>query len=143
MLGIATLMFSVLLITGCGGCRDDAEQDETAQKEKEKKKKKKKPDFDTRTPVLLPGLFPNPEDEVEAKADETGQAMMSLDNPAFRFNRTKLGHWVTANFQVIANQYNSDGQLSAYSMNSAGQPVSIPSTDYYLTTTRPVSLPKG
>jgi hypothetical protein len=146
MLGIVALSFSFLLVSGCGGCRDDADSDDVALKEKEEKKKKKKPDFETRTPVLLPGLFPNPEqDESDNEQDrETNpQRILGLDNPAFRFNRTKLGHWATANFQIIANHYNSDGQLSAFSMNSLGQPVGIPSTDYYLTTTRPVSLPKG
>jgi hypothetical protein len=146
MLGIVALSFSFLLVSGCGGCRDDADSDEMALKEKEEKKKRKKPDFETRTPVLLPGLFPIPkQDESPGQDDNQNntQRILGLDNPAFRFNRTKLGHWATANFQIIANNYNSDGQLSAFSMNSMGQPVGIPSTDYFLTTTRPVSLPKG
>ena len=144
MLVVCGLFVSCLLITGCNGCRSNLDEDESVKKkQEEEKKKKKKPDFATRTPVLLPGLFPNQQPEDTDEKDPLKSAMENLDNPVIRFNRTKPGHWVTANFQVIANNYNADGQLSVYSMNSMNQPVGIPSTDYYLTTSRPVSLPKG
>ena len=64
-------------------------------------------------------------------------------NSVIRFNRTKLGHWVTANFPIVANNFNADGQLSAYSINAIGRPVGIPSTDYFLATSRPAALPKS
>ena len=141
-----------LLITGCNGCRNNLDEDEIAKREREEKEKeKKKPDFETRTPVLLPGLFPKEkkdrdavaEADVEAVSDPFNEAIAGLGDPVIRSNRVKLGHWVTANFQIIANNYNADGQLSTNSMNAIGRPVPIPSTDYYLTTTRPASLPKG
>lgn len=146
-LAITFLSFSLLMVTGCGGCRSDADKDELAKKEElEKKKKKRKPDFDTNTPVLLPGVFPNLEQNKDAEADKSDPlkaAFNEVIDPVIRRNRVKLGHWYTANFQAIANNYNADGQLTAFSMDGLGKPVPIPATDYFFSTSRPVSLPKG
>ncbi len=154
MLSVCALLVSLLMVTGCNGCSSKVDRDDVAKKKKEeeeeKKKKKKKPPFETRTPVVLPGLFPKNEEERKEAEDKLGddpdalqKALANMQDPVMRFNKTKLGHWVSINFQAIANNYNADGQLVAYSMNTLGKPVPIPSTDYYLTTTRPVSLPKG
>ena len=155
MLSICALLVSLLLITGCNGCSSKVDKDDIAKKKKkeeeeEKKKKKKKQDFESRTPVLLPGLFPKNDEERREQEEKLGddpdalqKALANMRDPVMRYNRTKLGHWITVNFQAIANNYNADGQLVSYSMNAIGKPVPIPSTDYYLTTTRPVALPKG
>ncbi len=142
-LAIASLLMSLLLTSGCQGCRQNLDEDEIAKKEAEEKKK---PDFETQTPVLLPGFFPQKKNSAEEKEDVENQdpaAMANNRNSVIRFNRTKLGHWVAANFPMVANNFNADGQLSAYSMNAIGRPAGIPSTDYYLATSRPVALPKS
>ena len=62
-IAITCISISLLMVTGCGGCRDDANQDAIAKKkEEEEKKKKEKPkdDFEYNTPVLLPAVFPKP-----------------------------------------------------------------------------------
>jgi hypothetical protein len=146
-LSIAAVLMSLLLITGCQGCRN-LDEDEIAKKKEEEKKKKKKPPFETRTPVVLPGYFPTPKETDEQQEDEENQdplssAIANMGNSVIRFNRTKLGHWVAANFPIIANNFNADGQLSAYSINAIGRPVGIPSTDYFLATSRPAALPKS
>ena len=111
-LSIVALMMSLLLMTGCQGCRN-LDEDEIAKKkeEEEKKKKKKKPPFETHIPIVLPGYFPNPKDADDEKQveddDPAAAAMAKLANSVIRYNRAKLGHWVTANFPVIANSFNA------------------------------------
>ncbi len=99
-LSIAAVLMSLLLITGCQGCRN-LDEDEIAKKKEEEKKKKKKPPFETRTPVVLPGYFPTPKETDEQQEDEENQdplssAIANMGNSVIRFNRTKLGHWVAA-----------------------------------------------
>lgn len=142
------LAISSLLITGCNGCRDDGAEDQLTQEEKDKKEKeKKKPDFETRSPVLLPGWYEREKTKRKSDDDEPAPdvvaAMNELTNPAIRYNRAKLGHWFEAHMPAIANNYNADGQLTSFSATPSGQPLSVPSTDYFLTTTRPASLAKG
>ncbi len=147
-LAVFVLLFSCLLITGCRGCRDEPVDAQTQQDEDKKKElEKKKPDFVTRTPVLLPGWFPKADAKKVEKPDPldeaaVGIAKFELENTAIRFNRTKLGHWVEAQLPAIANNFNADGQLTTFSTTLDGQPVPIPSTDYVLNSTRPVSLVK-
>ncbi len=138
---IGLLCFSSLLITGCSGCKDD---DKTTKKEDVKKKKKNKPPFDFRKAVILPGYFPKQKSQNgEKEVDPLTAAMSELNRPSTTKNRTKLGHWVTSNFQAIANNFNADGQLTTFSTTGNNQPVPIPATDYFISSSRPVSLPKG
>lgn len=146
-LAVTLLCFSLLMVTGCSGCTDK-DDSKTAKKEddKKKKKKKKKPDFESRRAVILPGYFPKPKTEKEIadeKANPALAAMNNLNRPSVTKNRTKLGHWVTSNFQAVANNFNAEGQLTTYSQTGTNTPVRIPSTDYYISSSRPVSLPKG
>ena len=144
-LAITLLCFSLVMVTGCSGCKDK-DDDKTAKKEEEKKKKKKKPPYETRTAVILPGYFPKPKTDKqkeEEKENPLAAAMNQLNRPSTTKNKTKLGHWVTTNFQAVANNFNADGQLTAYSQTGNSRPVPIPATDYFISTSRPVSLPKG
>lgn len=124
------LAFSFLLTSGCGGCRDDSKltaaekkkaDEEKKKAEEERKKEAEKPNFQTKMPVFLPGEHKKP----------------------LETNYTKMGHWVTTNFRVIANKFDSQGELSAYSVGSGRQPIVVPNTNYYSVTSRPVSMPKG
>ena len=138
---IFSLMTSFLLITGCKGCFDDSAQ---APKEEEKKAKE---NFEHQTPVTLPGYYPlDPEEqkklEEEAKDDDTKRSLMSRMDPAFRFNKTKLGHWISIDFLAIANNFNSDGFLETTSLRTA-KPNLIEGTDYFVQTSRPDNLVKG
>ena len=144
-LAVTLLCFSLVLVSGCSGCRYNSD-DKLAEKEEDKKKKKKKPDFDFNTPILLPGVFPKPKTRQAGKDPKKSplkSALETLDNPTLRRNRVKPGHWYTANFQAIANNYNADGQLTTYSVDRRNRPIPIPDTNYFVSSDRPVSLPKG
>jgi len=145
-LAVVLICFSLLMVTGCSGCSDKEDSKTVKKKEKDKKKKKKKPDYESRRAVILPGYFHKPktaEEIAEEKANPAATAMNNLNRPSVIKNRTKLGHWVTTNFQAIANNFNAEGQLTTYSQTGTSRPVRIPSTDYYISSSRPVSLPKG
>ncbi len=136
---IFVLMTTFLLITGCKGCLED-----TANKPEEKEAKE---NFEIQTPVTLPGYYPlDPEEkkkiEEEAKDDDKKRALLSRMDPAFRFNKTKLGHWVSIDFLAIANNFNADGYLETTSSLST-RPNLIEGTDYFVQTSRPVNLVKG
>lgn len=147
-LALTLLCFSLVMVTGCSGC-SDKEDSKAAKKEedkKKKKKKKKKPDFESRRAVILPGYYPKPKTQEEIEEEKANPALAAANNrnrPTVTKNRTKLGHWVTTNFQAIANNFNAEGQLTTYSQTGTSSPVRIPSTDYYISSTRPVSMPKG
>jgi len=126
---IFALMGGLLLTTGCKGCFDD-----TAKKPKEEKKAK--PNFESQTPVTLPGYYPiDPEErkklEEEAKDDDKKRSLLSRLDPAIRFNRTKLGHWVSVDFLAIANNFNADGYLETTSYYQ-NKPNLIEGTDYFV-----------
>lgn len=149
ILMVPLLALSILCVAGCNGCRDDSAA--VAEKKKEleerKKKEKKKPDFENRTPVLLPAIFPSVEKEKADDATEEDEQVLAakremLALEAIRLNRMKLGHWATSYFQLIANNFNSQGELTAHNVN-AGKPVPVWNTDYFIETSRPVSLAKG
>lgn len=137
---IFALMTSFLMVTGCKGCFEDAV-------EKPEEKEKAKPNFESQTPVTLPGYYPiDPEEraklEEEAKDDDKKKALLNRMDPAIRFNRTKLGHWVSIDFLAIANNFNADGYLetTSYRLN---KPHLIEGTDYFVQSSRPVNLVKG
>ncbi|MCP4096230.1 MAG: hypothetical protein GY748_08310 [Planctomycetaceae bacterium] len=146
---ISLLAFSFLLISGCSGCLDSEKT--IAQKKAEEKKKKPKDPFETNTPVLLPGQFPIPLDklkeqrkqEKKEQEDPLAQMLSNMNESGTRFNRIKSGHWYTTNFQAVANNSNFGGDLEASGLGPRNKPASIPGTNYFLTTSRPASLPKG
>ena len=148
---IVMVSFSLLMVTGCSGCKDKDDPKTAAKKKEEeekKKKKKRKQDFETRDAVVLPGYFPKPKTEKEKeeeKKNPLAAAMASINRPSAAKNRMKNGHWVTTNFQAIANNFNVDGQMTTFSqpLGASNRAVEIPGTDYYQSTSRPVSLPKG
>jgi len=67
---------------------------------------------------------------------------MNRLDPAIRFNKTKLGHWVGIDFLAIANNFNADGYLETTSFRG-GRENLIEGTDYFVQTSRPVTLVKG
>jgi hypothetical protein len=150
-IGLVPLVaLSILCVTGCGGCRDDATS--VAEKDKEeqiqKQPEKKKPDFENRTPVLLPAIFPSVEQDAAEEPTEENKNVIAAQKEiraieARKLNRMKLGHWATSYFQLIANNFNSQGDLNALSVDGRGNPVPVWNTDYYISTTRPASLAKG
>ncbi|MEM7782063.1 MAG: hypothetical protein AAF623_01830 [Planctomycetota bacterium] len=147
---LRSLMFclislSLISVTGCNGCRKKDDQEAKKKKEEEEKKKKKpKPDFESNSPVLLPGVFPEAKKSIkELEEERKRDPQAGFNDPVMRINRAKPGHWYTASVQAIANNFNSESELTAFSMDGVSRPIRIPSTDYYLTSTRPVSMPKG
>ena len=58
------------------------------RKKKRKKKEEETTDFETRTPVLLPGFFPTPKETDEEKEDEENQdpsppPWQNIETPSF------------------------------------------------------------
>ena len=130
------------MITGCKGCF----KDEANNKPKEEKEEKAKQNFEYQTPVTLPGYYPiDPEErkklEEEAKDDDKKRTLLNRMDPAIRFNRTKLGHWISVDFLAIANNFNTDGYLESTSFYQQ-KPHLIEGTDYSVQTSRPVNLVK-
>lgn len=146
------LATSVLLMTGCGGCsNDDAQTAAEKQKAKEKKEKEKpKPNFVSDPPVIFPGNFKDRDaEDREPDADETAtneeleRQRMRLQEGRLQ-NRTKPGHWVSSQFPVIANNFNAtNGQFTARSTDSGGNPIRLMGTDFFSYTQRQASLSKG
>ena len=114
-----TLSCSVLLVTGCQGCRDDKTAEET-RKEEEEQKEREKQAFESKNAVFYPGVY---EDVVQN-------------------NRAKRGHWVTADLQVLSNKSDVTGELTATSY-SATAPIPVEYTNYYPLSSRPFSIGKG
>ncbi|MEM9409610.1 MAG: hypothetical protein AAGA30_00730, partial [Planctomycetota bacterium] len=118
---ILVFCFSLLMITGCRGCRDDSEKTvEEKKREEEEKKEREKPNFETEAAVVYPGQY----------SDSTLR------------NRTKRGHWVSTDFRITANKFDAQGDLTATSF-ATNAPVTVESTDYVATTSRPFSIAKG
>ena len=102
------LAISTLTITGCGGCRQNPT---AAGEEEEEEQEKPKEDFENRTPVVIPAVFPivDTGEEVEGETENQRRQRIERANLEGRkVNRVKAGHWATAYFQVIANNF--DGQ---------------------------------
>ncbi len=115
---------SIVSVTGCGGCSDkDAKAKADAKKKKEeeekKKKKKKKKPFEKQPAVFLPGERQNP----------------------LSANRYKAGHWVNVQVPTVSNRNNYDGILQATPIRGT-RPMLLEGSNFYMTTSRPVSLPK-
>ncbi len=142
------LAISMLAITGCSGCGSKPAKTaaEKKKEEEEKEKKKKKPDFQNRQPVVMPAVFPVATDE-KINPDETDEENKNRIEQAIREarkrNRVKPGHWATSYFQVIANNFDAQGEIETGSVNSVGAPVDVEQTRYFVISTRPASMPKG
>ncbi len=111
--------------TGCSGCFESPQTLE--EREKQLAKKETKDDFDP------PQLSVLPRDD---------RSLSGEDGP-IRLNRVKPGHWTSVSTQLKANNFDFRGELYAYTIGSENLVVPITDTDYYLSTTRPVALPKG
>ncbi len=148
LLVVHFLALAVLMVSGCGGCQQDNGKKTAASKkdDKQKKKKVRKPDFQNLDAAITPGIFPQLKDLV-VDENETQEERVRREEKELRErlsrNKTKLGHWASASFPLIANNFNSDGQLSVFSVDSLMKPVRVPGTDYFVSSSRPVSLPKG
>ena len=90
--------FSLFLISGCGGCTPDDPETIAKKKEEEERRKKEqeKPNFENKPPVIFPGNYVNEQ----------------------RSNKTKRGHWITADVRMIANKFNAQGELHADTWNT-------------------------
>ena len=119
---VLLLSASVLLVTGCKGCRSEKDQmtAEEKKKEEEEKKEKEKPTFESKAAVFYPGVY----EEV------------------IRRNRVKRGHWVTTDFQIVSNKSDITGELTATSY-SATAPVAVENSNYYSVSSRPFSIAKS
>ncbi len=154
------LVLGLLLVAGLflynsvrTGSPNEASTSEQETVDGKKKKKKPLPDFLTRSPVLLPGVFDKrvgetdqadlkAEDQNESEFDIAQRLFSDSGNSALRLNRTKAGHWYSAHYPVIANRQNIDGELSTQTVLTTSQPVPVPHTRYWPVHKRPVSLAK-
>ena len=132
------------------GSPDETATNEQKTAEGKKKKKKPLPDFLTKSPVLLPGIFEkrvgpsgaNPKLENETEVDIADRLISDPGNSALRLNRTKAGHWYTAQYPVLSNRQNIDGELSTQAVLTSIRPIPVPHTRYWPVHKRPVSLAK-
>ena len=92
------------------------------------------------------GCRQNPETEDESQRPKEAfdfeklAALPDLESPA---NQAKPGHWVSGHRKITANDYDFQGSLENRVIDSSGRPIPTEMTNHYLTTQRPVSLPKG
>lgn len=110
-------------LSGCGGCRSDAEKSE-AEKRKKKaeelaKKKKKKPDFKFGQPIALP------------------------NDRRLPLCFYKPGHWTSTALAAKANNFNFLGDLEVALIDTNGKPIALEGVPYYLSESREAALPKG
>lgn len=109
------LLLMLPWVSGCQGCRQDPDaQGDSADGETQVAKD----EFDFEKLSALP----------------------DLEAPA---NQAKPGHWVSGHRKITANDYDFQGRLENRVIDSVGRPIPTEMTDHYLTTKRPVSLPKG
>lgn len=117
----ATLsLLGLLATTGCSGCFETPQGAETAEERRERLAKEPLADFEKPNLNVLPS-----------------------DDRRTQLNRVKPGHWANVSTQLKANNFDFRGELFAYTVDSQNNPVAISDTDYFLTTTRPIALPKG
>ena len=148
--GWTCALLSLLLVAGCEGCfrsQDEPQADQTQNKDNPAQERK--PDFDSLAPVLLPGVVNNP---IQMKRqlrriqnDPVRLEIERMRRESQARNYAKLGHWQEARFQVIANQFDANAELETTTLQTSGllTPQTLPGTDYYMTSNRPVALPKG
>ncbi len=150
LLGLGLLLlagFALYNSLGIGSPNEAATNEQESADEKGKKKKKPLPNFLTRTPVLLPGVFQKTVDSKKAASDQlagdpTELLFSDLSNSALRLNRAKAGHWYSAHYPVVANHLNIEGELETQTVLPTGQPVPVPRTHYWPIHKRPIALAK-
>ena len=111
------LGLSLLLVSGCGGCNRDPDEED-----KQAKKEQPKPSFQKEIPVFLPGNFENP----------------------IAVNRSKVGHWASVQLNCVSNRQDFTGDLHTFSVipGTNNLPAPVSGTEFYLESSRPVSLPQ-
>lgn len=108
-------------LPGCSSCGSSAPVDPKAagkDKPDEAKNEKPKEDFELSGLKVLP---------YEAKPSQF----------------VKPGHWSTATQEIKANNFDFQGELEGETVDPQFNPVDMPGTALYLTTSRPALLPKG
>ncbi len=109
-----------LLVSGCGGCQDDATSDSAATNSDATSKPDEKPkeSFEIGPLVMYPGEF----------SDES------------RVNRFKSGHFATTSLRLTSNKSDVSGRMQTYSISAGNQAVPVEGTGSYVLSERPVSL---
>jgi hypothetical protein len=112
--GVLTLGLILLSLGGCGGCRDEAiDQDDG------KKPERQLPDFESL--------------RLSARPSDATQKEVCL----------KPGHWTSASLDLRANHFDFRGELSNTILTEQGLPLALGGTSYSLETSRSAVLPKG
>ena len=114
------LAFCLLTFSGCGGCTNQTAKNQDKDKDEEKEKQAPKDPFDQEQPVFLPGQYLEP----------------------MRENRAKSGHWSSVQLNCVSNRKDFNGYLSTSATTGQGNKQPVAGTEFYLESTRPVSLPK-
>ena len=118
-LWLCLALSSVILLTGCSGCKQDPLVKRNKKLEDEKKKKKPKEDFEFKVAQTVP-------------AEETVAAPF-----------VKPGHWVTVAHEIKANNFNFQAELHTTSTDNKERPYFVRYTPFKLVSSRPAALPKG
>jgi len=158
MAAATVLVLSLVSITGCGGWQSQEEKDKQAKKEelekkkkkeKEKKKKKRLPDFESISPVVMPGIVNDPL-KMKRRAtllrnDPVQKEIDKLRSISTRKNYAKPGHWQDVRFQANANHFDIEGELyaGAVPIGAINRFLPVEGTKYTPITTRPAALPKS
>lgn len=150
---VAILILGLISTTGCTGCqsKEDEEKAKQAKKLKEEEEKKKKlPDFESLTPVAMPGIVNDPvkmkRKKSRLRGDPIQKEIDAMRSESLRKNYIKPGHWHDIRFQAIANQYDIEGELYAGAVpvsNSMSSFLPVEGTNYMPVTKRLAALPKG
>ncbi|MBP88795.1 MAG: hypothetical protein CMJ64_19135 [Planctomycetaceae bacterium] len=118
-LWLCLTMASVMLLTGCSGCKQDPLVERNKKLEEERKKKKPKEDFEFKLARTVP-------------ADDT------VATPF-----VKPGHWMTVANEIKANNFNFQAELHTTSTDRNERPHFVRYTPFKLVSSRPAPLPKG
>ncbi|MEX2357242.1 MAG: hypothetical protein WEE51_02865, partial [Pirellulaceae bacterium] len=116
LLGLACL----LMVTGCDGCTPQAGPTDIEERNERLARAREKGDFEKPNLKILPH-----------------------DDREVMLNRVKPGHWTGVTSEMKANNFDFRGQLYAQATDTESQPLPLPQTDYYFSSTRPLALTKG
>jgi hypothetical protein len=150
---ITLLILGLVSTTGCSGCqsKEDQEKAKQAKKKKEEEEKKKRlPDFESMSPIAMPGIVNDPvkfkRKKSKLRDDPIQKEIDALRSESLRKNFIKPGHWHDIRFQALANHYDIEGELYAGAVpvsNSLTRFVPVEGTNYAPVTNRLAALPKG
>jgi hypothetical protein len=124
LLLICILSMSLMVTSGCGGCRKSPQQAKNAKtkkEEEEKKKAKKKKPYQSKRPYVVP-----------TDDDDNGTQLNSL----------KPGHWTTVTQQMIANEKDTQVEIQSSVVDQFDRGVRIDNTNYELVSSRAAAMPK-